>query len=336
MSRLTHAPRRTRANGGGAVRPSLFSAPPTHLKRGVWREEVRARAGWLESQATELTGSSGIDRSFVEDHVLAPLAAAVRLTESPEDLAEAWSGSQIEEAWRNLRLAEIGLVQATTDPEAVAGYARAAQASAAGRLPADDPRLVALANALTAKHPKIRRLRPATLEVLAAAHEVSDQSYRTQRGFRATLRVLALVLAVLAVLVAVLSATLWRTSTVLAQIVSAPPELEGGQGLALAVLVGAIGALFSAIPSIAQTSGTATAFSTRAHQALLKVAVGAWSGPFGLIIATAGLSQGTGTDPAAGAPSTATVAGFIMAAAFFGATQEALTRFADVKAAHTP
>ncbi len=57
-------------------------------------------------------------------------------------------------------------------------------------------------------------------------------------------------------------------------------------------------------------------------QAVLKVVVGAWSAVIGLMAVAANLATAD----------TKNLAGFAMVAAIFGASQEALTRFADRKA----
>ncbi len=314
------------STGGAPPTPGPFGPTPRHLKSGVWREEVRSRAGSLAAEAATLHVTGARAQTFVDEQVTRPIAEAVALTELDEDFRERWSGSQVEEAWRNLRLAEESLVRITPDRAAVEVHARSAKAHAGRRLAADDPRLTALEAELTAATPDLERLRDLTVEVLTVAHEASDVEHRTQRSFRTTLRWLTIGLISTAAVIVVLCLTAGRDSAALAGLVSAPSVLSGGQAVALAVAFGAVGALFSAIPSIAQTAGTATSFSARRDQALLKVAVGAWSGPFGLMVATAGLStNGAGTN--------GSMAGFVIAAAFFGATQEAITRFADVKAA---
>jgi hypothetical protein len=72
---------------------------------------------------------------------------------------------------------------------------------------------------------------------------------------------------------------------------------------------------------------SATSFSPVREQAALKVVVGAWSAVIGLMAASAALLTKGDT------PTTPTsLAGFAMMAALFGASQEAVTRFADHKA----
>ena len=99
------------------------------------------------------------------------------------------------------------------------------------------------------------------------------------------------------------------------------------------MFAGMMGALFSALPSVAAIPDKTMVFNPVREQAVLKIAVGAWSAVFGLFAITAGLVQES-MDQTAGTPSTnvQTFAGFVMTCALFGAAQEALTRFADRKA----
>ncbi|SHJ91697.1 hypothetical protein SAMN02745244_03572 [Tessaracoccus bendigoensis DSM 12906] len=76
-----------------------------------------------------------------------------------------------------------------------------------------------------------------------------------------------------------------------------------------------------------QAPTNATTFNPVVAQALFKVVVGAWSALVGLIAVAAGLETAS-TDGGAASP-----AGFVMMCALFGAAQEAITRFADEKAA---
>ena len=120
-------------------------------------------------------------------------------------------------------------------------------------------------------------------------------------------------------LVLLLAVSLWNWPLL-------PALLEKSQVslVAVAMFFGALGALFSAVPSLAQVPEKVTTFSPVREQAALKVAVGAWSAIIGLMAVSAGLNS------SATAPSS--LAGFVMVAALFGAGQEAITRFADHKA----
>jgi len=69
------------------------------------------------------------------------------------------------------------------------------------------------------------------------------------------------------------------------------------------------------------------------EQAALKVAVGAWSAVVGQMALRAGLLADSSVGSAGDAPQqVACMVGFILWSGMFGASQEALTRFADRKA----
>ena len=302
-----------------------------NIKGGPWRIELRGRVGrirlHLETPAAQLDPAL---KDQAEQH-LNQVEALVQDWQTP---AEWWSGSQVELAWTEMRLAEESLLLAETSLPAVIGNGRATLAAAKGRLTDGDDRVRALATELNAINPPGGGPTPAgatgalaqrlTVDVAHAYFDVSNAEHRTQRQLRNVLRLLVIMLGILALVVAVLG--LW---------VSPPPGFvtvpkgitTAGQAVATALGLGAFGALFSAIPSLAAAPPNATTFNPRTEQAALKVLVGAWSGLVGLVAMTAGLAASASTTPS--------LSGFAILCAGFGATQEAITRFADQKAADT-
>ncbi|QGF23138.1 hypothetical protein [Raineyella fluvialis] len=252
------------------------------------------------------------------------LATAAGLAEDGLNPLEWWTGSQIEAAWSQLRLAEENLVRASSHD---AGVLRAdaltelAHAVSVG-VAATDPRLAALREALAAPAPDLTQLRELTVRVTVAAHLLSDQMHQAQRGFRNQLRGITILLIVLAVVtVAGVSAVPGAEA-----LIPRPDGLAMLPALLLAFGMGGIGALFSAVPSLSQMPQQISPFNTAREQATLKVITGAWSAVVGLVVVAAGISGGITGDPM-------TVPGFAIVSALFGAQQEALTRFADHKAA---
>lgn len=307
-------------------------------KGGLWRDEVLDRAGRLEIELMRLHQDGDPAVRAAHRH----LGAARALTTRTLTPLEWWSGSRVEACWRELRMAEEALLDVGSDLE-VRARVTDARTHASYYLGAEDGRtkdLVALLDRDPA--PPVHELLPAARIALAASHEASDRQHRERRSFMNTLRATVGLLLVLAALL-VIAATVWSWDLLptLGQEVQPAP-------IVIAMLFGAIGALFSAVPSLAQMPGKAEPFSPVRTQAALKVVVGAWSAVIGLMAvsasltatATAGAVTGAATDvatrvseAAAQSPDVQTLAGFALVAALFGASQEAITRFADHKAA---
>ena len=296
---------------------------------GLWRAEVLARVGRFRGDLKALETSPlapVLPSEFLDSQIKQPLDRAEYLAYNGHNPVEWWSGSQIEAAWWALRQAEENLVRATSDKGVIKRYGASALAHARGRLADDDPRVTDLTGILP--HGKPEDIRAAALEVLREVHEVSDRQHQTQRQFRNTLRVLTITLTLGGVALAAMAMVM---PTFPLGVIGVPKNITGGDWLPIAMAAGAIGALISAVPSLAQMTGAATSFDSSRQQALLKIVVGAWSGPVGLIVMTAGLGTTATATASTTAPDT-TFAGFILSAALFGVGQEALTRFADTKA----
>ena len=282
-------------------------------KGGLWREEVLDRAGRLEVDlnllARDHADNPGLGIAW--EHV----TDAMTLTEGWVTPAQWWSGSRIEDCWRRLRQAEEAMLDLGSRDEVLANI-HEAHNHAAFYLGEEDSRTKDL-GVLLAKNPQaIEDLVPTARIALAASHEVSDRQHRASRSFINTLRVTILLLAVF-VAAFVVAVQVWDLALVPAVGSLSQPVLVG-----VAVLFGALGAMFSAIPSLAQMPAKAQTFSPVRTQAVLKVVVGSWSAVIGLMAVSANLTTAE----------TSTLAGFAMVAAIFGASQEAITRFADHKA----
>jgi hypothetical protein len=305
--------------GTGEQRPDPHRSP-------IWRQTALTRADRI-GQLLHALGQRGAplrDAAFAEREVLHRLARARWLASAPTRIRDRWSGSQIEACWAELRLAEEALVQ-LVGPNRLLGLAEEALNHARAYLPAGDARVEHLQASVRAwrdtDRPDEEALRAAIVPVLAAGHEASDRSHQNLRAYQNLVRLLTIVLVVLA---ALLSAVALALGEGIAGLLVAPETVAPGWSVVLALLAGAIGALFSAIPSLAQIPESNAPFNPVREQAGLKVAVGAWSGVVGLLAVSSALTSG----PA----DATTLPGFLIVAALFGANQEALTRFADHKA----
>lgn len=292
-----------------------------NVKPGFWRLALLTRIQRLDSQA-EL---SQLD-SAAKTRSLQHLREAERLTNDPQSLVEVWSGSQVEKAWAELRLAEESLLQGATQAADILANAHQALSGAKARLLEGDARTTALTEALTRggdspRSAQLAEIKAHSLMVTVASHDISDEQHRAQREFRSRLRSIIAALLLLAI-----------ASAAIAMLAPIPPgwipvpqgATAPGHAIVGALVLGASGALFSAVPSLSQAPANTTTFNPIVEQAMLKVVVGSWSALVGLTAVAAGIQTSDATP--------ATPAGFAMMCALFGATQEAITRFADQKA----
>ncbi len=283
------------------------------LRGGMWRDEALSRLDRLESLArAEFDDANEVNARLVSSHV----DAARSLVNGRSQVREWWTGARIEATWRHMRVAEETLFESS---EGVVARAQATVTLARGidALGPYDPQVKELKRLLGLPHPPPEKeLIAAGSVLLAATHKQVDRQQRELRQFRNGLRILngLLIVLGLALLVAV---WVWEWALL-------PPTdgLPSNTLIAVAMFFGALGALFSAIPSLSQMPDKASPFSPISEQATLKVVVGAWSAVVGMMAVAAGLATA----------STNQLSGFAMVAALFGAGQEAITRFADHKA----
>lgn len=293
-------------------------------KPGAWRQLVLGRAERLRARQT-------LDGAKPRYEVDAWLAEAEYIARGRSGVVGWWSGSNIEAAWLPLRLAEEAIVLDLPDDEAhVRPAAHLALHNARDHLPADYSLAKALKNELDGSEAKNWKLiRGQVYNLTVAAHEARDAQFQLLRTFRNQLVALTWILTTLAVL-AVLAAAL-APPTVVEGLLPAPPGLTDWGAVLFAMAMGCIGALFSAVPSLAQAPTLEATFNPIRVQAGLKVVVGAWSAVVGLIVVAASMSgvADSGVDRVAQAGS---LSQYAVMAALFGASQEALTRFADHRA----
>lgn len=292
------------------------------VKSGYWRTEILARTEGLRVKAVTLPESPMTLKAL--EH----LDRAAALATESQNLAEVWSGSQIDRGWTELRIAEECIIQAAERPPAILTEARSALSKARGQLADGDVRVAALSQVLsswpeTLSPEQSELIRATTTEVVKATHEVGDQQRRNRRELRNVLRNLTTGLATLAIGLAA-GALVMPVPT---GWIVVPEGLAAGYAIAVALMLGALGSLFTAVPSLAQAPTNSMTFNPAPVQAALKVVVGAWSALVGLVAVSATVAP---VGIASASP-----AGFAMMCALFGAGQEAITRFVDRQAAET-
>lgn len=318
--------------------PTAKSSPSTTALRAADPEQGSSWTRLKQSLATKaraLTTKVGGETmapaapSISRATITRYLAEATELATKPQTPFEWWFGSNAEAAWTKVRLAEEALMLVTADAPAIKAHGFGALSHAKGRLDDGDTRVTELKGLLAATGSdvqplEIRRLAHA---VAVASHEVSDREHRDQREFRNRLRLVVIVLGILALVLGVIA----LVRPMPGGWVPVPGGVTSqGHAIAGALALGAMGALFSAVPSLSQMPANSTTFNPVVEQALLKIVVGAWSALVGLVVVMAGLKVEAVEELSPTSP-----AGFALMCALFGAMQEALTRFADAKAAAT-
>lgn len=298
---------------------SLMARPSGHAS-GIWREEVLGRAARIEQKLAALNGGRPrrLPEQFEKEQVAGRTSKARQYVNQHASLRQRWAGVQIEDCWRELRLAEEGLIYLSPSAQ-LRSSGNDVLNHAQQYLPAGDKRVEHLQEILGKEDSSDEDLRSSILPVLSAGHEASDKAHQALRSFQNQLRVLAAALFLMAIVTSILAFTLTGPA-----LVPIPVGLSQGWAFVLILAAGGFGALFSAIPSLAQIPEKAVPFNPVLEQASLKVAVGVWSGFVGLLVVSAGLESATADS--------STLAGMLIVAALFGASQEALTRFADHKA----
>ena len=326
----------TRHAAGKAIGKQRDTRRKLSFPSGAWREEVKARSTRLEAEALwfKESGQHSAEKlTLMGSQIFQPLSDLdFVLDASPRwnllNKLRLWfHGSEIEECWRLLRQAEEGLL--IVDDGGVRSHAESALAHGNAVLGGADPMVQNLAkelkdtNATTAAAQAA--LQRAAFDLLGRAHETTDQKHRQMRGFRNQLLGLSGVLLILAVVLVLLQRFVMDAPLV------PPPAAETWRPeptttLILVMFFGCIGALFSAVPSLAQIPETDYPFDLVRAQAILKCVIGMWSAVVGILVVKAAI---TGPTPQA---DSSTLAGLFIVAALFGAGQEAITRFADHKA----
>lgn len=325
----TKPPDNTSLSGSGRLPALQGKAPSTpdisslEVKRhGTWRHEVLDRVGRLRAEAAVLKCAHPNDVdvgqacAFLEKAAQLAAQGAVSLTPA----------RSIENCWRYLRLAEEDLLTRVPVGDSARIHAAAVRAQARGRqqLGSDHDLTRALDEAMSTKKPAAEVLELAKI-VTINTHVGSTAQHMRQRSFRTQLRWLTLILAVLA---AGLVTALYSFGGGPPNLMPVPPALPNTATAALAAMaLGSLGALFSAVPSLSNLPAQSSPFNPVREQAALKIVVGSWSAVVGLVVVQAGIGEASTSEA-----DTGTLAGFAIMAAFFGASQEALTRFADKKA----
>jgi len=277
-----------------------------------WRQLVIIRAA-RDRAELEATGKVSDQRSRPIEELLTLAETAAGEETS---LQRWWTGSSQDLAWLSLHEAEAQLPVLLSESE-LGAHARDVLAKARTMMLADDDRVKRLAAVLEASPPPD----PAeVMHVTRIVHGASDDRYAQSRGFRN--RLIRLTLTSLAALGLLMVA--FATNAIPLTTGNDPHSSIVGIA-ALLSLFGAVGALVSAVPRLANAPGTWNPFSLPLYQLLLKLVLGPVFAIVGLLLLKSGVF------PNVGYPQT--IESQLVWAVVFGAAQQAVTRVIDQRAA---
>jgi hypothetical protein len=314
---------------------------PARSRIAIWRQValrrhetlhldlVRARArldtddskdSVLAAEADEIESLLDDARSVAEDRRVSPLRW--------------WSGAEIERTWRALRETEERLVDLAASSDLQVAAAQAVEHARAHRVSDGDATVLHL-QALrlrmaerwdTIKAAEEQEYRAAVRGVLAVAHGRADQFNQEARALRN--RLLSLVVAVVAAAVVLVVAQGSMADLRLMPTVADWTDAGPLAVLHLVMLAGAFGALLTVVPVLAAAPTDFSPFNLPVPQALVKVVTGTLTAVAGVLVLKAvevnGLSSGE---------LEVSVAALFVLAMAFGASQQAVTRLLDKRAA---
>ncbi|WP_231933502.1 hypothetical protein [Micromonospora coxensis] len=311
--------------GGGVLRdettaPAPRRRPPDPSTAAVggtvWQVQVRTRLDDLQRQlrALESHDAANADRAAELRQQLAGVESVL----GRGGVLEWLRGGSVEYAWRTVHAVERGMVDLRT-PQELTGLLPAYQASAAQFLKADHPARTAFDATADRADPALLRAKVQTL--LLCYHRASDEFHESVRHLRN--RMLGLSLVALAVETLMVLAQ-WRSPDV--RLIEAPADAAGVPAWRLLLFVlaaGALGAFVSALPTMITSRSGGVPYKLPLQQGLLKLAVGPLVAVVGIMLVIGGLVETT----------VGSTGALLALAVVFGAGQQAVTGYADRKAA---
>ncbi|SCF17561.1 hypothetical protein GA0074695_4004 [Micromonospora viridifaciens] len=282
----------------------------------VWQVRVRTKIDDLRQQLFSLEAGDATSAARVAQ--LRQQLAGVEGVLGRSGVVDWLRGGKIEYAWQTIHAVERAMVELRT-PEELLGLLPAYQDSAARYLKADERALRDFDATKDLAAPEIFRAKVQAL--LLRTHAASDEFHESARRLRN--RMLGISVSALAA-EALLVVVQWGSSDV--HLLKPPTDATGVAAwrlLFFVLLAGALGAFISAIPSMITSRSGGLPYKLPFQQGLLKLAVGPLVAVAGIMLVLGGLVETT-------VGSTAALLGV---AIVFGAGQQAVTAFADRRAA---
>jgi len=309
--------------GWAHIRDDAGNELPSSWKRTApWRQAVQRRRTMVEDDLGRLDLPE--DESAERDHLVGVLLAdANKASQAKVGLRKWWWGTEVERAWARLREVEERSVDLVPEDE-LAALAADASAHASFYLQGDDKRVLHLDGLRLAMAKKeavaAPALRAAIVNVLRGAHARADSLNQEARALRNRL--------VLSSGISITFAAMLLLAQVFAEADFIAPVGSGWAGrrwtfLALVMLFGGVGALFTAIPAMSKVPSDFSPFNLPLQQAVLKIAFGPLAAVVGLAALNAEAFQVKPPD---------TLSGILLIAIVFGAGQQAVTGFVDRRA----
>ncbi|MFD2762885.1 hypothetical protein [Micromonospora eburnea] len=282
----------------------------------VWQMRVRTKIDDLHQQLLGLESRDATSADRVAR--LRQQLSGVESVLGRSGVVDWLRGGKIEYAWQTIHAVERAMVELRT-PEELIGLLPAYQDSATRYLKAGDRVLVDFDAAKDLAAPEVFRAKVQAL--LLRTHAASDEFHESARLLRNRMlgiSVFALVAEALMVLVQ------WGSNDV--RLLKPPTDaadVAAWRLLFFVLLAGALGAFISALPSMITSRSGGLPYRLPFQQGLLKLAVGPLVAVAGIMLVIGGLVETT-------VGSTAALLGV---AIVFGAGQQAVTAFADRRAA---
>ncbi|RLQ04484.1 hypothetical protein EAD96_14870 [Micromonospora sp. BL1] len=287
--------------------------PAAPVPGAVWQVRVRTKLDDLYQQLAVLSA-----RDPERAGALRAQLSGVEGVLGRSGVVEWLRGGNLEYAWQTIHSVERGMV-ALRSPDELTGLLPAYRSAAAQVLPADDKVLTDLDP--SAGTPSDALLRARVQALLLRYHSASDEFHESARRLRNRmlgLSVFALVAEILVVLVQ------WRSHDV--RLLEAPTDAGGVPAwrlLFFVLIAGALGAFLSALPSMITSRSGGLPYKLPFQQGLLKLAIGPLVAVVGIMLVIGGLVE----------TSVSSTAALLGLAIVFGAGQQAVTAFADRRAA---
>ncbi|MGX1617841.1 hypothetical protein ACWIF8_28535 [Micromonospora chalcea] len=279
----------------------------------VWQVRVRTK---LDDLYQQLAALSARDPELVAG--LRAQLSGVEAVLGRSGVVEWLRGGNLEYAWQTIHSVERAMVALRSSDE-LTGLLPAYRSAAAQVLPAEDKVLTDLDSATGGVPVELLRARVQAL--LLRYHSASDEFHESARRLRNRmlgLSVFALLAEVLVVLVQ------WRTHDL--RLLEAPTDAGGVPAwrlLFFVLIAGALGAFLSALPSMITSRSGGLPYKLPFQQGLLKLAIGPLVAVVGIMLVIGGLVE----------TSVSSTAALLGLAIVFGAGQQAVTAFADRRAA---
>ena len=289
------------------------SRPAAPVPGAVWQVRVRTKLDDLYQQLAVLSARDP-DRA----EALRAQLSRVEVVLGRSGVVEWLRGGNLEYAWQTIHSVERAMVALRSSDE-LTGLLPAYRSAAAQVLPADDKVLSDLDTATGGVPVELLRARVQAL--LLRFHSASDEFHESARRLRNRmlgLSVFALVAEILVVLVQ------WLSHDV--RLLEAPTDAGGVPAwrlLFFVLIAGALGAFLSALPSMITSRSGGLPYKLPFQQGLLKLAVGPLVAVVGIMLVIGGLVE----------TSVSSTAALLGLAIVFGAGQQAVTAFADRRAA---